>query len=80
MNHDRALDLVKDALTEIVPDADFTAIGPETDYRDALDLDSLDFLTLVERLSDRAGCRIEEDDYPRLSTLAGAAALLAERS
>ncbi|KIQ66158.1 phosphopantetheine-binding protein [Kitasatospora griseola] len=80
MNRDQALDLVKDALTEIVPDADFTAIGPETDYRDALDLDSIDFLTLVERLSDRAGCRIEEDDYLRLSTLAGAAALLADRS
>ncbi|WP_395298230.1 acyl carrier protein [Kitasatospora hibisci] len=80
MNHDQALALVRDVLTEIVPDADFTVIGPDGDYRAALELDSLDVLNLVERLSERAGCRIDEDDYPRLTTLTGSAALLAERT
>ncbi|MGW3076139.1 acyl carrier protein [Kitasatospora sp. NPDC001132] len=80
MNHDQALALVQEVLTQIVPDADFTGIGPDADYRAALELDSLDFLTLVERLSERAGCRIDEDDYPRLGTLAKSAALLVERT
>ncbi|MFD0274256.1 acyl carrier protein [Kitasatospora sp. NPDC127111] len=80
MNHGQALTLVREVLTEIVPDADFTEIGPDADYRAALELDSLDFLNLVERLSERAGCRIDEDDYPRLATLAGSADLLAERA
>ncbi|GAA2243894.1 MULTISPECIES: acyl carrier protein [Kitasatospora] len=80
MNHDQALALVQEAITEIVPDADFTEIGPDTDYRQALELDSLDFLNLVERLSERTGCRLDEDDYPRLGTLEGAATLLAERA
>lgn len=80
MNRDQALALVQEVLTEIVPDADFTRIGPDADYRTALELDSLDFLTLVERLAERAGCRIDEDDYPRLATLAASAALLAERT
>ncbi|MBO1418964.1 acyl carrier protein [Streptomyces sp. FH025] len=80
MNHDEALTLLRDTLTEIVPDADFAGIGPDMNVREALELDSLDFLTLVERLSERAGCRIDEDDYPRLATLSDGAALLTERT
>jgi len=80
VNHDQALALLEDVLTEIVPDADFAGIGPDRSVREALELDSLDFLNLVERLSERAGCRIDEDDYPRLETLAGGAALLVERT
>ncbi|MFI8458568.1 acyl carrier protein [Kitasatospora sp. NPDC085464] len=80
MNRDQALLLVQEALTEIVPDADFTTIGPDAAFREALELDSLDFLNLVERLAQRAGCRIDEDDYPRLTTLNSAAAFLAERT
>lgn len=79
MTHDQALTAVRDALLRIVPDADLDAIGPDAALRDALELDSLDFLNLVEDLSDRTGCRIDEDDYPRLATLAGAAQFLAER-
>ncbi|GAA4990486.1 acyl carrier protein [Kitasatospora paranensis] len=80
MNHDQALALVREVLTEIVPDADFAVLAPDENYRQALELDSLDFLGLVEQLSVRAGCRIDEDDYPRLATLAASADLLAERT
>jgi acyl carrier protein len=48
--------------------------------RDGLELDSLDFLNFVENLSERVGQRIEEDDYPKLTTLASAAAFVAGRS
>ncbi|MEV6210181.1 phosphopantetheine-binding protein [Kitasatospora sp. NPDC051914] len=80
MNQDQAEELVKEVLLEIVPDADLTSTDAQTDFRRELELDSMDFLTLVERLSVRAGCRIDEDDYPRMATLAGSAALLAERT
>ncbi|MCD0484530.1 acyl carrier protein [Streptacidiphilus sp. ASG 303] len=80
MTRDQALAAVREALTEIVPDADLDTIGPDTPLRDALELDSLDFLNLVERLSDRTGCRIEEDDYPELATLSRGADLLAARA
>ena len=43
-------------------------------------LDSPDFLTFVQLLCKRTGCRIEEEDYPRLDTLGGCAALLVERN
>lgn len=33
MNHEQALALVQEALTEIVPDVDFAEIAPDADYR-----------------------------------------------
>ncbi|GGZ19920.1 acyl carrier protein [Streptomyces poonensis] len=80
MTYEQALDLVKTSLTRIVPDADFTALGPTDKFRDRLELDSLDFLQFVETLAELGGCRLDEDDYPRLVTLDGSARLVAERA
>ena len=80
MNSEEATVLVKEVLTGIVPDADFSAIAPDTDFRQALELDSLDFLSFVERLSEQSGCRLDEDDYERLTTLAGSSELLVQRA
>ncbi|MEU1707525.1 acyl carrier protein [Streptomyces sp. NPDC005706] len=60
--------------------ADFGRLEPEDRFRDVLELDSLDFLTLVELLSERTGVRIDEDDYPELDTLSGAVAFLVGRT
>jgi acyl carrier protein len=57
------------ALKRAAPGSDIDAIDPDTDIRDALDLDSLDFLQFVEILSETSGRRIDEDDYPELATL-----------
>lgn len=66
-----ARDLVAEALRSVVPDADVEGLDPDEPLRDALELDSLDFLSFVEDLSARAGVRIDEDDYPQLQTLSG---------
>lgn len=68
---DQATAHVQEALRSVVPDADPGALDPGEPLRDALEMDSLDFLSFVEDLSARAGIRIEEDDYPRLATFAG---------
>lgn len=70
MNTDTIDDLVRRSLREVAPDADLTDLDPEADLREALDLDSLDFLQVVELLSGRTGQRIDEEDYPELATLA----------
>jgi acyl carrier protein len=69
MNHDEARALVRDALRHVAPDADFDTLPPETMLRDDLELDSLDFENLVTRLSEASGHRIDEDDYPELTTV-----------
>ncbi|MDF3299162.1 acyl carrier protein [Streptomyces tropicalis] len=76
----QALAMVQESVTRIVPDADFTTVGPEDRLRDVLELDSLDFLSLVELLSERTGLDIDEDDYPELATLAGTVRFLVERT
>ena len=53
------------------PGRRWTPCGPHDDLRDVLGLDSLDFLALVTRVSERTGRRIEEDDYERLADLDG---------
>ncbi|MEV0354416.1 acyl carrier protein [Nonomuraea sp. NPDC050680] len=77
MTPQQARELIERALAQVAPDADLAALPPEADFRDILQLDSLDFLSFVEALSDCTGYRIEEDDYPVFSTLAGGAGYLA---
>lgn len=75
-----ALAVLKESIARIVPDADFTQVGPDVGFRDALELDSLDFLNFIELLSDRTGVRIDEEDYPELTTLSAATRFLVTRS
>jgi acyl carrier protein len=76
MNADRAEALIRTVIHEVAPDADLAALPPDADLRETLELDSLDFLQVIELLSERTGVRIEEEDYSRLGTLADAAAWL----
>ncbi|AEY02097.1 phosphopantetheine-binding protein [Oceanimonas sp. GK1] len=67
----------KQALTELVcrhirdiaPDADTAQLDPDEDMRDALDLDSMDFLRLVEALGRELGILIPEADFARITRL-----------
>ncbi len=73
---DDARTLVLDTLRTIAPGPELDALGAHDDLRDTLGLDSLDFLALVRRVSERTGTRIEEDDYGQLGDLDGWVALL----
>lgn len=76
MNRIEAVDVVKESLMQVVPGADLAALRPDTPFREALELDSLDFLRFIEMLSERTGVRIEDEDTPRLTTLSGCADFL----
>lgn len=73
---DQAREAVAAALKRIVPDADIEELGDDTAFRSELELDSLDFLTFVELLSKSTGVRIDEDDYPQLTTMRSCVAFL----
>ncbi|QYX81839.1 acyl carrier protein [Streptomyces akebiae] len=76
MNRTDALDMVRESIASVIPDADVTALGPDDVFRDVLEMDSLDFLSFVEVLSERSGVRIEDEDTSRLTTLSGSADFL----
>jgi acyl carrier protein len=66
--------VIRDILGGIAPEANLDAVAGDEDLREALDLDSMDFLNFVVALHERTGADIPEADYPRLRTLDGAVA------
>jgi len=76
MTPDQARTMLEATLREIVPDADLSTLAPGADLRDTFELDSLDFVELVDRLSTRAGFRIEEDDADGLRSVEAATRFL----
>ena len=63
---------VFDALHQIAPEADPRKVGAEENLREALDIDSFDFLNVMLRLHDKLGVDIPEADYAKLATLGAA--------
>ncbi|WP_326751254.1 acyl carrier protein [Streptomyces hirsutus] len=80
MNRTEAMDIVRESIARVIPDADFTALGPDDPFRDALDMDSLDFLSFIETLSERTRIRIDDEDSPQLTTLSGSVDFLVARA
>ena len=64
-------------LSGIAPEADLSTVPPGTDLREALDLDSIDFMNVITALHERTGHPIPEADYPRLVTQDGMVAYFA---
>jgi acyl carrier protein len=56
-------------LEGVAPEADFDEIGPDEDVRDALDIDSFDFLNVLIALNEETGVEIPEADYGQLVSI-----------
>ncbi|HVE26212.1 MAG TPA: acyl carrier protein [Sporichthya sp.] len=80
MNESDVRRLLQDALDVVAPGAEVGTVPSDVDLRRALDLDSLDFLNLIVEIDNRMGIHTAEVDYPRLTTVATAAAYLPERA
>jgi acyl carrier protein len=63
--------LAAEVLANIAPDADLQNLSDDEDMREALDLDSFDFLNFIIGLHERSGVDIPEADYPKLFTMKG---------
>ena len=71
MSQDELRTRIFEILHRLAPEADLKGIDPEENLREALDLDSLDFLQVLVGLHDAFGVDIPESDYRRVSTLNG---------
>lgn len=76
MTPDQIKQLLVEELGNLAPETDAAGIDPDADLREALDLDSMDFLNLVTALHQRLGVEVPEADYGELRTLNGAVAYL----
>ena len=67
------------ALSMIAPEEDPASIDPDANYREEMEIDSMDFLNLVTRIYEDVGVEIPDEDYEKVQTINDAAAYLAEK-
>lgn len=79
MNQQTIRQTILEALGTVVPEADLASIEPDLEFREQLDMDSMDFLNFVIAIDERLGVEIPEVDYPRLSTLDDCVAYISAR-
>ncbi len=80
MTEVEARDLIFAVLGAIAPEADPAALAGNADLREALDLDSMDFMNFVIALHERTGIDIPEADYLKFRTLDGVIAYLSREA
>jgi acyl carrier protein len=68
--------VIQEELNNIAPEADIASVDPAADLREAIDIDSMDFLNFIIAIHRRLGVDIPEIDYPKLGTLNGALAYI----
>ena len=62
---------LEQAIVQVAPEADLTLVGPDESLREALDLDSLDFLAVIEKVAELTGVSVPESDYLQVDSLTG---------
>lgn len=68
--------VILDILTDIAPDEDLTDLKDEVNFRDQLELDSMDFLDIVMELRKRYSVNVPETDYPELASMSSTVSYL----
>lgn len=79
MNEQEARQAVHTAISQVAPDVDFDGLDEGSRLRQDLELDSLDFLRLVETINEGTGVDIPERDYAAVATVKSLIDYLAAR-
>jgi len=66
-------------LRRIAPEADLDELAPNANLREALDIDSFDFLNFLIAIHENLKIEIPESDYDQVATLGGIIRYLAQR-
>jgi acyl carrier protein len=68
MTRDEIRAVVDEELSNVAPETSPALIDDKVDLREALDIDSVGFLTFVTALYKRLNVNVPEKDYPKLFT------------
>ena len=69
MNETEARAVIARALHQVAPEADLDALDADVDWREQLDIDSINLLDFLAGLEEATGVPIPERDYPKVATL-----------
>lgn len=73
-------DAIWSGLKKIAPEANPADVAPGANLREALDIDSFDFLQLLIGLHEKLGVEIPEADYGKLTTMEALVAYLSRKT
>jgi acyl carrier protein len=76
---DEARQVVLASIVAVAPEVEPDDLDESAPLRGEVDLDSMDFLTVLQHIHDRTGVEIPESDYARLITLSDFVDYLATR-
>jgi acyl carrier protein len=71
MNDNEIRQHIFEIVHRIAPEADLAGLDPNANLREALDIDSFDFLNVIVGLSETFHLNIPESDYRQVLTLKG---------
>ena len=71
MSEEALIQSILEALAEAAPGSDVSSINPAINFRDQIEIDSIDFMNFVLLLEKRLDLKVPEIDYPKLSSLNG---------
>jgi acyl carrier protein len=80
MTPDDARALLARLVRGIAPEIDLDEVDPAAPLQETAELDSMDFLNLVNALYDETGIDVPERDYPLIATIDGFVAYIAATS
>lgn len=80
MNNDEIRAIVLREIGNIAPEIDLAQIDPAIDFRQQVDLDSMDILNLMIAINTATGVDIPEADYPKINTIDKCIAYIAARA
>lgn len=76
MNKEELVRSILEALAAAVPGTDVDTLDPAVNFRDQIEIDSIDFLNFVLLLEKKLDLKVPEIDYPKLSSLDGCLSFL----
>jgi acyl carrier protein len=71
MNEAQIKEAIFAGLHQVAPESNPASLRPDQNLREALDIDSFDFLNFLIGLHEKTGIEIPEADYGQLTTLDG---------
>jgi acyl carrier protein len=69
VNRAEAQTIIVSILGKIAPEADLADLEPDVEFREQLDIDSMDYLNFILGIHQQTGIDVPEVDYARLRTL-----------
>lgn len=79
ISRDQVREALIDSILSVAPEANIAEVRSDRPVRDQLDIDSFDFLTILQHLHEKIGVNVQEADYGKMITLDGSVDYLMRR-